>query len=232
MENPKHVSAILIDSDAFASKTEFKSHCNADNPHKITCATIGASQRTHTHSADDVKSGILPVARGGTGVDTYAKLIENMSKSGALGIPVFGTYTGDGTQGRTISLGFTPHAVILCDNYGNMHDDINGYIGGIAIGSHGCCSQRGSTSSAESYDNYYTTLMIVNDGFKVNYYSENKVYSNASGTWIILSNTAGQIINALQTVLKAFFRQIKLNGWRFLPKHLTEHILMVWGIKL
>lgn len=177
----ENVSAILIDSDAFASKTEFKNHCNADNPHKITCKTIGASPQAHTHSADDVKSGILPVERGGTGAGTYEKFIENMSKAGALGIPVFGTYTGDGTQGRTISLGFTPCAVILCDNYGNMHDDINGYIGGIAIGSHGCCSQRGSTSSAESYDNYYTTLIIVNNGFKVNYYSENKVYSNASG---------------------------------------------------
>ena len=177
----ENVSAILIDSDAFASKSEFKSHCNADNPHKITCTTIGASPQAHTHSANDVKSGILPVARGGTGADTYEKFVENMSKSGALGIPVFGTYTGDGTQGRTISLGFTPRAVILCDNYGNMHDDINGYIGGIAIGNHGCCSQRGSTSSAESYDDYYTTLMIVNNGFKVNYYSENNVYSNASG---------------------------------------------------
>ena len=177
----ENVSAILIDSDAFASKTEFKNHCNADNPHKITCKTIGASPQAHMHSADDVKSGILPVARGGTGADTYEKFVENMSKSGALGIPIFGTYTGDGTQGRTISLDFTPRAVILCDNYGNMHDDINGYIGGIAIGSHGCCSQRGSTSSAESYDDYYTTLMIVNNGFKVNYYSENNVYSNASG---------------------------------------------------
>lgn len=177
----ENVSAILIDSDAFASKSEFKNHCNADNPHKITCKTIGASPQAHTHSADDVKSGILPVERGGTGAGTYEKFVENMSKAGALGIPVFGTYTGDGMQGRTISLGFTPLAVILCDNYGNMHDDINGYVGGIAIGSHGCCSQRGSTSSAESYDNYYTTLMIVNNGFKVNYYSENKVYSNASG---------------------------------------------------
>ncbi len=172
----ENVSAILIDSDAFASKSEFKSHCNADNPHKITCKTIGASPDTHTHSADDIKKGILPIARGGTGVKTYEELAGKIS-----GIPIFGTYTGDGTQGRTISLGFTPRAVVLCDNYGNFHDDINGYVGGIAIGSHGCCSQRGSTSSAESYDNYYTTLMIVNNGFKVNYYSENKVYSNASG---------------------------------------------------
>lgn len=63
-------------------------------------------------------------------------------------------------------------------------------------------------------------------------YTETTLRNKLDSIMGILSNTAGQIINALQTVLKAFFRQIKLNGWRFLPKHLTEHILMVWGIKL
>ena len=172
----ENVSAILIDSDAFASKAEFKTHCSAKNPHNVTCSEIGASPDTHTHSADDIRKGILPVARGGTGVKTYEELAGKIS-----GIPIFGTYTGDGNRGRVIELGFTPRAVILCDNYGNMHDDINGYTGGIAIGKHGCCSQRGSTSSAESYDDYYTTLMIVDNGFKVNYCSDNKVYSNTNG---------------------------------------------------
>lgn len=174
--NAENVSAILVESDAFASKTEFTNHCNAKNPHNVTCSEIGASPDTHTHSADDIKKGILPVARGGTGVKTYEELAGKIS-----GIPIFGTYTGDGTQGRTISLGFTPRAVVLCDNYGNFHDDINGYTGGIAIGAYGCCSQRGTVANAESWNSSYTTMMIVDNGFKVNYYPDTKVYSNADG---------------------------------------------------
>ena len=36
----------------------------------VTPASIGAAEASHTHSAADVTSGTLPVARGGTGVTT------------------------------------------------------------------------------------------------------------------------------------------------------------------
>ena len=34
------------------------------------------------------------------------------------GLVVFGTFTGDGTDGRVISLGFTPRAVYICSEEG------------------------------------------------------------------------------------------------------------------
>lgn len=180
--NAENVSAVLIESDAFVSKKDFQSHTSSSNPHNTTASDVGASPKVHKHSADDITSGTLPVSRGGTGATSYTALAKNLQEQGGiLGVPVFGVYTGNGTQGRTINLGFTPKAVILTDAYGNIHDDINGYTGGIAIGSAGCCSQRGSMNDALSWNNEYTTLMIVSGGFKVNYYSTNKVYSNING---------------------------------------------------
>lgn len=41
---------------------------NKNNPHGITVAKIGAAASSHTHNASNINSGILPVARGGTGV--------------------------------------------------------------------------------------------------------------------------------------------------------------------
>lgn len=40
-----------------------------NNPHKVTCAQIGAAGSKHTHSVEDVK-GTLPVEKGGTGAAT------------------------------------------------------------------------------------------------------------------------------------------------------------------
>ena len=46
---------------------------NTSNPHGVTAAQIGAAETSHSHSATEITSGTLPVARGGTGntsVDT------------------------------------------------------------------------------------------------------------------------------------------------------------------
>lgn len=177
----ENVSAILIENDAYASKTDFKKHCEASNPHNTTVDDIGAAPASHKHNAADI-DGILPVAHGGTGVSTYEQLAQKLNgQLNTFGVPQLGVFTGNGNPAREIHLGFKPKAVLLCDNYGNMHDDINGYIGGIAIGKYGCCSQRGSVKDAESWNSNYTTLMITNDGFLVNYYPANKVLSNENG---------------------------------------------------
>jgi L-aminopeptidase/D-esterase-like protein len=109
------------------------------------------------------------------------QLASVLAGTGVLNVPVFGVYTGDGTSGRVIELDFTPKAVLLVDAFGNMHDDVNGYVGGLAIGSAGCCSQQGNITYATTWNASYTTLMIVTGGFKVNYNSSYKVYSNMSG---------------------------------------------------
>ena len=165
----ENISVVLIDGDAYASKTAFKKHCEEQNPHNTTAEDVGAAPKIHKHDAKDI-DGILPVAHGGTGVTSYEQLAQKLNgQFNTFGAPQLGVFTGNGNPAREIHLGFRPSAVLLCDNYGNMHDDINGYIGGIAIGKYGCCSQRGSVKDAESWNSNYTTLMITNDGFLVNY---------------------------------------------------------------
>lgn len=51
---------------------------------------------------------------------------------------VFGSYTGDGTASRVISLGFTPGAVYLCSQSGmaGCCDDYDTSCGGLAFAEH------------------------------------------------------------------------------------------------
>lgn len=71
---------------------------------------------------------------------------ENFEKlDGAVGEKtgaVFGTYTGDGASSRTISLGFTPSAVLLCKYTGEMYrypDTAGGLaLKGAPLGSQDC----------------------------------------------------------------------------------------------
>lgn len=56
-----------------------------NNPHKVTPVDIKAAAVGHTHSATDIKSGILGVARGGTGKGTWTSgLLLFASKTSEL----------------------------------------------------------------------------------------------------------------------------------------------------
>ena len=65
------------------------------NPHDVTAEQIKAAPKSHTHSAADVTSGILGVARGGTGVSDLKTLAQSISDLHV----VTGTYKGTGTYG-------------------------------------------------------------------------------------------------------------------------------------
>ena len=41
------------------------------NPHGVTCAQVGASPATHNHNASQINAGVLAVARGGTGRESW-----------------------------------------------------------------------------------------------------------------------------------------------------------------
>ena len=56
------------------------------NVHKETPASIGAAAASHKHSTADTTSGVLGVARGGTGVDSYEALRDKLGVAGALTI--------------------------------------------------------------------------------------------------------------------------------------------------
>ena len=48
-------------------------HFNASNPHGVTYKKIGAAPSSHYHSTNDINSGVLGIARGGTGGGTAAE---------------------------------------------------------------------------------------------------------------------------------------------------------------
>lgn len=65
----------LADGSVTRAKLSF------DPTEGITPGAIGAAAASHTHSADDVTSGTLPVARGGTGVTTDDALFQKVVSS-------------------------------------------------------------------------------------------------------------------------------------------------------
>lgn len=152
---------------------------NVANPHWVVYGETGAASSSHKHSASDVTSGVLSIARGGTGVSTLSALVTLLGTY--FSVPEFGTFTGDGTTKRLISLSFTPKAVIVVDGQGRMANNSGNY-GGMAVGSMGNRSVECTAASHEtSWSNSHTALMITTNGFYVNYYSSMSVYTNTSG---------------------------------------------------
>ncbi len=107
-------------------------------------------------------SGIYRRSTDGDWEKTDAELedrVEALETAGTLKSEVvFGTYTGDGTASRTINLGFTPVAVVVCDEMGRQYQSsgTRGIFGGIAVTGHPCASS--STNKA---------IEIVENGFNV-----------------------------------------------------------------
>ncbi len=97
------------------------------NPHDVTAEQIKAAPKSHTHSAADVTSGILGVARGGTGVSDLKTLAQSISDLHV----VTGTYKGKGTYGSNnkTSLTFTrPPKLLLVQPTENSDQKYAGFI--------------------------------------------------------------------------------------------------------
>lgn len=54
-----------------------------NNPHGLTAELLSAAKKEHTHSAADINSGTLGIARGGTGAATAEKARENLGAAAA-----------------------------------------------------------------------------------------------------------------------------------------------------
>ena len=87
------------------------------------------------------------------------------------GLLVFGSFTGDESNGRVISLGFTPRAVYVCgrDGKAGYYTTGAGYCCGGLLGT-GAPLQLGDVLVAE----------VVADGFKV-YKANSYIHINSSG---------------------------------------------------
>lgn len=85
---------------------------------------------------------------------------------------VAGTYTGDGTASREITLGFAPKAVLLCNQQGQMGDSTGQsfYYGGLAL------------PNAPILAGEVTALAVTENGFQVTQDSSGAyVYTNFNG---------------------------------------------------
>lgn len=75
--------------------SDFIAHLTATNPHNITASGIGASATGHKHSATDITSGTLGVARGGTGQTSLQATRNAMGLGNTTGaLPVANGGTG------------------------------------------------------------------------------------------------------------------------------------------
>ena len=89
----------------------------------------------------------------------------------------FGTYTGDDASSRTISLGFTPKAVLVFTSFGATYDGLeysSSHYGGLAYTGHPVQSKSASK----------LVLQVVSNGFSVAYESVgtgDRILSNEMG---------------------------------------------------
>lgn len=81
----------------------------------------------------------------------------------------FGTYEGNNTETRDITLGFTPKALILTTSYAMFRDASNGCYGGIAAPDYPCTAYSGNS------------IQIIDNGFRAYYNSDRKAFTNVSG---------------------------------------------------
>ena len=135
---------------------------NADN------AKIDAALADKAEQADlDVLSATVAQKANQSALNTVAATITKIA---------FGTYTGDGTSIRTISLGYTPDAILVMSNWGaSVHmNSWYQYWGGLAL--QGYPVYRNNQES--------TVLSIVSGGFEVRCGRPGQDYveTNHSGT--------------------------------------------------
>lgn len=100
-----------------------------NNPHAVTATQVGAAKAAHTHSAADITSGTIGVARGGTGKSLFSKngilYAQNQTAIGQIDAPsIINKFLTQGPSGAP-SFEFVSSAV--CGSYVG-----NGSYGGIS----------------------------------------------------------------------------------------------------
>ena len=165
---------------------------NKANPHEVTKSQVGLGNVENTapsfnvinfesretyavpETGETMATIMSKVAKDLTDLETHLDTEETINPHGVklTQIAEVGTFTGDGTQGKTISLDFTPAAVLLYDEFGRTYNASKGVCGGLAKGTRGIRVPNSQTADdATTWSNTYSALMIVENGFKVNYLS-------------------------------------------------------------
>ena len=113
---------------------------------------------------------------GGLAEKATTAALETVSKKlAAMPCLVTGTYTGDGTDSRLISLGFQPKALLVMREEGySARPYTDDYYGGLALPGKPVCLQT-------SYGTNYI-LTIESKGFRVYYNRDRYILSNQKDT--------------------------------------------------
>ena len=176
------------------------------NPHEVTKEQVGLGNVENTAPSFNVinfesrENYAVPetgetmsvimskVAKDLTALQTHLDTANTINPHGLklTQIADVGTFAGDGTQGKTIDLDFTPSAILLYDEFGRTYNATKGVCGGLAMSGRGIRIPNSSTADdATTWSNTYSALMIVEDGFKVNYLSgltaDDSVDTNENG---------------------------------------------------
>lgn len=118
-----NVTIKLDEFNDYVENSKFTEHLNLENPHGITPEIINAARAEHNHSAYDIKSGILGVNKGGTGVTSITQLRNELCKElGYLNTTNLDTFTVGGIFliGADVSGGPGVHS-----QYGSMLINFN-----------------------------------------------------------------------------------------------------------
>lgn len=107
------------------SRAKLEDHLsNKENPHEVSLEQIGAAPADHTHDLAGFKDGILGIERGGTGVESYNELREELGLGDKTSVPL-PIYSG-GTGARSEKDAYKK--IVVPNLGGKTVDDLNQMI--------------------------------------------------------------------------------------------------------
>ena len=158
-------------ADDQVKRTDF----NEDNA-KIDSALKGLSDGLAAAQAEKADQSALDALAAEVAKKATTAALEALSqKLASMPCLVTGTYTGDGTDSRLISLGFQPKALLVMREEGySARPYTDDYYGGLALPGKPVCLQT-------SYGTDYI-LTIESKGFRVYYNRDKYIFSNQKDT--------------------------------------------------
>ena len=205
VDEAENVTAFFNPHEGYAPAQTLTGHMNnQNNPHNVTkeqiglgsvvnkspenmTVSFGEAETVGTINSGEKMSVMLGKIR--KAMMSYVNhLADSQNPHHVMidNIAQVGVYTGDGTIGRIITAEGA-RAVYVCDEYGRTFSETDGVCGGLALHAafdpgtnHGVRAVGSPASAANTWNDDYTALMIVNGGFKVNY-AAGSIATNAYG---------------------------------------------------
>lgn len=189
--NPVQNKIVNAAITAKANSTDLITHTsNKNNPHGVTLAQIGAAAASHNHSASNITSGTLPVARGGTGQTSIASILSS------LGLSNYGLACSAVTTTSSTTLPVTTLVKVPLNSF-KINTDTNVFSfssNGIKVNKAGYILVSGSVYVLHN-DQLNIGAYIYKNSAEVTSQYLNTMYSSAISTGAkIISVTVGDII--------------------------------------